>query len=435
MNPPNPETLVKNAESEGLMKDYLTETRQRPDDRPYFGYRPTFDPEKSLEVIRNDPVVRAAAITVVDKVVEGGWRIDGTDDRSREGELTERLKSARFDRLIRKIVYNLIMYNNAFVEIVRDGNEDMRDMNLLETNFMKIDAQPNGDVLGYFQDVTLARLQDRPYWDAEDVSHIKLDDFTTNVWSELNVEALYETILIKDYARQWLHWFFSTNQLRPMIGLENATDPTVKEFLTYLKAAEKHIDRPIPYREKLQIERLQEFDKTGLTVLELIRWCDEQIMVLMQAPPIAVGFPDKSGRSNSFEQDKSLYTRVRTIHNLLEDDFTYDLFKKAGFPKAKFKFNIPDQATKEKVLDNVLKMRNSQFTSDAIEEYMEDSGMVFTTEKVFKSDEEIAGLSNKDLGTGNEGLKGNQSADAAPSRERQGASELQKGNQEGPSSQ
>ena len=432
MNPPNPESLITNAESEGYMLDYLTETRHKPDDRPYFGYRPKFDPEESLKIIRNDPVVRAAAITVVDKIVEGGWRIEGVDERSRKEELVERLKSARFDRLIRKIAYNLIMYNNAFVEIVRDGNGDMRDLNLLETNFVKIDAQPNGDVLGYFQDVNLNRLQDRPYWDAEDVCHIKLDDFTTNVWSELNVKAIYETVLIKDYARQWLHWFFKTNQMRPIMGLQNATDPSVKEFLTYLKAAEKHVDRPIPYREKIDIQRLQEFEGTGASVLELIRWCDEQIMVLMQAPPIAVGFPDKSGRSNSHEQDKSLYTRVRTIHSLLEDDITYDLFRKSNFEKAKLKFNIPDQSTKEKVLENVLTMRNSQFTSEAIVEYMKDSGMVFETDKVFKSDEEIAALSNKDLGTGNEGIKGNQSADAAPSRKRQGTDELQKGNQEGP---
>ena len=432
---PEKEKIVSNADSMGLIKGFLTAQRPKPDETPFFGYRPTFDPEKSLKTIRNDPVVRAAAITVVDKVVEGGWRIEGVDKRSKEGQLEEQLKEVRFDRLLRKVVYNLIMYNNAFVEIVRDGNGNMKDLNLLETSFMRIDAQPNGDVLGYFQEMGLETQRNKPYWDVEDVVHIRLDDFTTNVWSELNVEALWETILIKDFARQWLHWFFSTNQLRPMLGLENATDVTVKEFLTFLKAAEKYVDRPIPYREKIEVERLQEFDRTGMTVLELIRWCDEQIMVLMQAPPIAVGFPDKSGRSNSFEQDKSLYTRVRTIHRLLEDDFSYDLFPKSNFKKARFKFNIPDEATKEKVLANVQQMRNSQFTSEAIEEYLHDSGMVFDVDQVFKSDEEVAQLSNKDLGTGNEGMKGNQSADAAPSRKRQDKSQLQKGNQEGTSTQ
>lgn len=418
------EELIANENSAGLMKDYALEA---PQGKGAFGYRPKFDTEKSLKLIRNDPVVRAAIITVVDKVIEGGWRIEGKDKRSKTTALEETLRELRFDRTLRKAVYNLILYNNAFIELVRNGAGDLQDLNILETDFMQIDAEPNGDIIGYYQD--LGKVGSNPYWDAKDVVHLKLDDFTTNVWSELNVEAIYETVLIKDFIRMWLSWFFRTNQLRVTFGLKDANTAKVKEFLGYLKAAEKYVDRPIPYEGEMVVQRLQEFDKTGMTVMELLRWCDEQIMVLLQVPPIAVGFPDKSGRSNSVEQDKSLYTRVKTIHRILEDDFTYDLFTKAGFPKAKFRFNIPDETSRERVLTNVLTMRNAQFTPEAIEEYLTSQGIVFDTKKVLLSQEDIMQMSNKDLGTGNEGMKGNKSADAAQSRQRQNSADVSKANQ------
>lgn len=419
------EELISNENSAGLMKDYALEA---PQGKAAFGYRPKFEPQKSLKLIRNDPVVRAAIITLVDKVVEGGWRIEGKDKRSKTVRLEEALREVRFDRLLRKAVYNLILYNNAFIEIIKDGKGELQDLNILETDFMQIDAEPNGDILGYYQD--LGRHSKNPYWEADDVVHLKLDDFTTNVWSELNVEAIYETVLIKDYIRVWLSWFFRTNQLRTTFGLKDANQAKVKEFLGYLKAAEKYVDRPIPYEGEMVVARLQEFDKTGMTVMELLRWCDEQIMVLLQVPPIAVGFPDKSGRSNSVEQDKSLYTRVKTIHRILEDDLSYDLFPKIQFSKARFRFNIPDESTRERVLTNVQTMRNSQFTPDAIEEYLSSQGFVFDTDKVLMSQEDIMQMSNKDLGTGNEGMKGNKSADAAQSRKRQNSADVSKANQQ-----
>lgn len=415
---------ILNADSKGLIQDYFLTTTPSTDG--VMGRTPRTKPETALKLVRNDPVVRAAVIKLVDKVVESGWRIQpiNGNKKTRVKELETKLKEVRFDRLLRKLVFNLVMYNNAFVEIRKKGSV-LKELNLLEPEFMRIDAEDNGDILGYYQEVGISTAY--PRWKPEEIVHFKLDDFTSNVWSEFNIEAIYETVLIKDYVRQWLLWFYKTNQLRPVLAVEETNSTKMKEFLTYLKFAEANIGKPIPVEGKLTVTTLQDpaVVEWGLNV---ISWCNTEIQKLLQVPDIAVGTSDNGGRADGAEQREYLNTRVFNIHRLLEDDITFDLFTKIGFQKNEFIFGILDETVRTRVFENVQLMRQSQFTEDAIQEYMESQGMVFETDKPLMSQEEIMQMSNKELGTGNEGMKGNKSADAAPSRKRQNAQDVSKAN-------
>jgi hypothetical protein len=155
----------------------------------------------------------------VDKTLETKWLVKGRDKKSRKKELEQKLKDVRFNSILRKALFNLFLYNNAFVEIVKKGGV-FSDLNVVESTFMKIDAQDNGDIVGYYQDI--GTFNKNPYWTADHMIHIKLDEITSNTWSDLTVEALYETVLIKDYVRQWLTWYFGTNQMRGFYNIKEA---------------------------------------------------------------------------------------------------------------------------------------------------------------------------------------------------------------------
>jgi hypothetical protein len=247
------------------------------------------------------------------------------------------------------------------------------------------------------------------------------------VWSEFNVEAIYETVLIKDYIRQWFSWLYSSNQFRPVLSVEGSNSQKMKELLSYLKAAESHVRKPIPIEGKLLVTPLQDpsIVEWGINTMN---WCDTQIRMLLQVPDIAVGISDNGGRADGAEQRQYLNTRVFNIHRLLEDDITYDLFPKCGFAKTEFVFGILDETVRTRVFENVQSMRNSMFSEDAILEYMESQGVVFETSEPLMSQEDIMAMSNKALGTGNEGMKGNKSADSAQSRERQNSEDVSDAN-------
>jgi len=428
-------SIVKNADSKGLIKDYQEYLAGTGVGRGgVLGRAPRTSTEVALRVIRNDPVVRAAVIKLVDKVVESGWRVQALDGnkKSRKGDLEALLRKVRFDRVIRKVVFNLILYNNAFVELRKKGGV-LSDVNVLEPEFMRIEAKDNGDVVGYYQE-TGGSSQSYPRWKVDEVVHFKLDDFTSNVWSEFNIEALYETILIKDYARNWLSWLYKTNQFRPVLSVEATNSTKMKELLSFLKFAEQHVGKPIPVEGKLTVSPLQEPSIVEWP-LKVISWCNTEVMKLLQVPEISVGTSDNGGRADGAEQREYLNTRVFNIHRLLEDDITYDLFVKAGFGKVEFVFGILDETVRTRVFENVQLMRNSNFTEDAILEYMEAQGVIFSTPKPLFTLEEVtaatagpSGVTNDSIQTGNESMYGKKSADSAPSRQRQNSQDVSRGN-------
>jgi hypothetical protein len=424
--------VIENANSTGYIIDYYG---QGPgfSMMQYLGRGPDFNPNTALKIIRNDPTVKGAVVTLTDKVMEAGWGISGIDKRSRERVLEKKLKEVKMDTVIRKVISNLILYNNAFIEIVMKGDE-VTDLNVLETTLMKITAKDNGDVINYYQEVGGRKTY--PTWTPDKIVHIKIDELTTGVWSDLSIQSLYDTVILKDSIRQWLGWFFQTNQMKGLYAVESASDPKMKEFLSYLKAAEKDPTKPIIVTGKVTYQTLNAFADTGKSVLDLLRWCDEQLLEVLQTSPIAMGLPDASGRSNSAEQGKWINVRVKAIHNVLEEAFTYDLFKKINFGKVEFSFGVVDSLLVTDVLDNVQKMRNAMFTEEAIMEYLDSLGIVFKTSSVLKNPEQIAmeqaeqnaSLSNKAVGTGKEGMIGNKSADSAPSRMRQSNNDVSKAN-------
>jgi hypothetical protein len=419
------EEVISNADSKGYMLDYLNSSTLRRDNLGVMGQGPSFEPRKALSVIKNDPLVRACLTTIVDKVLETKWWVKGRNKKTRTKELETKLKQIRFNRVFRKLLFNLVLYNNAFLEIVRT-EKPFSDLNVLETIFMRIDAQSNGDIIGYYQETE--GPSGKPYWFEKDVVHFKLDEITTNTWSDLTIEALYETVLIKDYVRQWLMWFFGTNQMRGFYNIKNANTTKVKDFLSYLKGSEKDKSKPIIAEGEVTYQILNSFATEGQTLRELLDWCDEQILVLLQVPPIAVGKPDSSGRSNSVEQYQALNTRVLAIQRIIEEVNSYDLFPKIGYESNDFVFGVLDESVRMHVFETAKIMKDMTMTDEAITEYLEAQGVVFETSKLFKEPEELAGLSNKDVGFGNEASIGNKSHDSAPSREGQKGDGISKAN-------
>lgn len=389
------EEFVSNANSKAILNDYYSYTTNSE-----LVLTPDFEPKKALEVIKNDPVVKGAIITKVDKILESGWRITGVDKKSRKAQLENKLRELRFNRLLRKILFSAVLYNNAFTEIVRKGSE-VTDINFLDPDTIDIITAKNGDVIRYDQKDVKSNKNTPVTWSKDDVWHFKYNDITSNVWAEFDMRAIYETVLLKDKIRAWIYWFFKTNQSKGLFNIKQAGETQIRNFISYLKAAEADPTKPVILEGDIEYQLLRKFSEEGMSLVQMLDWCDTQILSLLQVPPIAVGKMDTSGRSNSVEAYSALATAVYGIQQSLEDDITYDLFPKIGFPKCVFSFGVLDYVNEEKVFKIVALMKQSGFEDDAITEWMNSQGLMFETEQVFKEEPmEVPGMSNNGPNTG-----------------------------------
>ena len=385
---------------------------------------PSFSLKKSIDLIKNDAFIKGSVNTLVDKVMESGFRVEGKKSK----ELQKILDKNKIELLLESVIYNLIIYNNAFIEN-KEVNKEVF-LNLLETQFIKIVSEDNGDIKEFYQDNAVSVANKKyPSWKPKNVTFIKYRPVTTSIWSTpSDFEALYQVALIKDSIKQWLHWFFSTNQLRSGFNIKNANDAKVKDFLSSVRASEERKDLPFAVGGEIEHFILNKFEY-GDRIMEVLNWCDNQFIVLLQIPPIAVGMPDSSGRSNSVEQYQALNTTVNRIHKLIETMMSEDLFPKIGFEDHKFVFGVLDNGTRMKALDMAEKMRNIRMSDEAIKEFLESQGLVFKTKELFTDLKELQGIANSAVPQGSEGQLGKKSQDEAPSRKGQSEGSISEANQ------
>lgn len=376
--------LVANANSKQIIDQFYT---YAPDGKSReLILIPDFSARESFNIIREDPIVKAAIISITDKVLESGFRITGIDQKSRRKDLEQKLKELRFNKVLHKAILNLRLFNNAFIEVVKDSSGNVKDLNVLDTVTINIIAKDNGDVKEYRQNNLGRDLKFLPTWQPDQIWHLKLNDIGSNVWAEFDMKTLYETILIKDSIRKWIYWFFKTNQSRGMFNIEEASDKSIRDMISTIKAAEKDPSKPVIIQGKSTFQLLRKFSEEGMSVIQAMEWCDAQILSLLQVPPIAIGKMDVSGRSNSVEAYSSLATTVYSIQQSIEDDITYDLFPKMGFEKCLFNFGVLDYVNEEKVFKIIDLMKKSGFSDEAITEWMNTQGLFFNTKTIFKEE-------------------------------------------------
>jgi len=346
-----------------------------------FGVQPEFSREKILEAIRKDSTVIAAITTLVDKSVENGWRVEGYDKRSSKKEIGLDLRKMRFNKLLRQILYNLYAYNNVFIENVKDGNGKIKELHVLETTITQPISDEHGTVTGYQQNVSGKEV----FWKPDEVTHIALNTLTTGIWGELDIQSIYTSILIKQYIMAYIGWLMGTNQLRGFFNIKNASDKQIKDFLSYLKRTESDITKPLIAEGDIDYQIQRQLEE-GKSLLEIVDMCDNNILMLLQVPPVLMGKPDQSNRSNSDTQEISLFTRIVSIHRILEDSFEFDLFPKIGYEKIKLLFNPINKISTSRILENAERIRNIGADEKTIDAYLKIEG--FPIEVKFKKEGE-----------------------------------------------
>lgn len=393
---------------------------------PDYLLSPDYNLNRVMELIRNDATVVAAISTLTDKVLEPGWYLYGKDKRSRLTDAEEQMRKLRLDTVMRETLFQLLIYNNAFIEVVRVGDEKAKELHVLETNTIEINVDEHGEVLQYVQTSPNATNSNRApvTWTPEEVVHIKMESLinTSNEWGDITLKTLWTASALKYHIKKFLLWQFETNQFRPLLNIQDATDEQITRFLGFLKESEKDIKKLLPIEGQVEIQHLmQEMDYDKL--VNIMNKLDSEILTQLQVPPIAVGLPDNSNRSNSDSQNNSLNTRVHALQQKLIGEFGYELFPKMGYDKIFLRFNIVDMITTKQVIEVAKGMKDMMLKESIIKEFFEKNGWDMPEGDIFEETVDLssengqiprageppsrepkgAGMANDKIGTGQSG--------------------------------
>lgn len=368
---------------------------------------PDFSDHGIMELYNKEPVVRGAVNHFVDKCMEGDISILTKATKAFDEAFQGRLRDDFNFRteVIRKIFLMGKLYNNAFVEIVFNGDGSIKALNVLDSGNVDAKTKPNGDL----QELTSKRQNpvtgDYVRWQPKEIVWVKFNDASKG-WAPIDVRSLWETVLAKDYIRQYTSWLWQTGQYRVLYTFENSSDQDIENFLTYLKKHDHNYQAPFIAKGNLQTKMLRDI-KESEDIDRLMKYYDNQIAIALRVPPVDLGIPDTSGRSNADAQTNNFNTHIRSWKTIVEDTLNRYLFPQMNKGNSIMRFGPNDRFVEKQVYEVVQMMKAANFKDEIVSEYLYDRGIIFSQSDVFNAPEEEARPSE---------LRNPRELDTAPSR-------------------
>jgi hypothetical protein len=357
-------------------------------------------------MVRQDSVAWGAITTLVDRTIEPGWNIRSADGE-RKKELERYLRERRFNLWLREALTQYFVFSNSFGEIVYLGSGGLKELHVVDPTTVKVVADNHGEVKGYEQRNVASTVR----WKPEEILHIADPNIGLNTWGEVSLRSLYAAVATKAHIKKFLLWLFETNQFRGIYNPKSADLEAIRRSIAFLKESEKNIGKPIIFEGEMDyklMRNLEGFDQ----VKGLLYKFDEEILNLLQVPPIYAGLPDNSNRSNSDAQERAFNTRIRSVHKLFEYHIDDMLARTKQFDSY-FQFNkMFDTAEEKKVLEVANDMKKVGLKDEYIGEYLRAKGLELPNGELFKTPEELLEASGKQPGMPQE------QSDDAPSRQR-----------------
>jgi len=369
---------------------------------------PNFSFDAVLELIENDPVARGAVSHFVDKCMEGDYSIVRKEDRTYDRIAELRLEEQYMFRtkILRKLFLMGKLFNNVFVEIVRDLDGRTKALNVLDTTNVDPETEPNGDLISCKSKIANQETGQYAEWSKEDIVWYKFGDRTVG-WAPVDMRALWDNLLLKSYVNRYVKWLWETGQYRIIYKFQKASNQDITDFLTYARKNDDQYNIPFVSKGELSTALLR--DMKEITYLhEQLKYIDSQTLILLRIPPIDAGIPDASGRSNADAQSNNIESTVTSWKKVVQDYTNFELFPKISKSTVLLEFGPMNRFAYKQFIGVAKEMNDIGMSEDAIKEYLQDSGIFFEAKKLFKEIEPapfdvVSGneKATKDFGEGN----------------------------------
>lgn len=348
---------------------------------------PNFNLDAVITLINTDPYARGCLTQYIDKCMEGDYAIVNKETLVYDADFERKLETEHNfrTRIIRVLFLTLKLFNNGFIEIVRDSENRVKSLNVLDASIIEPITKPNGDPISYRSTIHDPDTGEYPTWDAKEIIWVKYGDRSAG-YAPVDLGALWETLQAKKYVRDYMTWLWKTGQYRAFYNFKNANSDDIPSFLAFMRRHDN--DYTAPFIAKGEVEQRVVRDmKENDTIINLLKYYDNQITILLRVPPVDAGVPDSSGRSNADAQSNNFITSVTGFKKVVEDYISYELFPAMNKGTVVLRFAPTDRFAEKQVIENVQMMRGMGMTEKAIREYLNDRGMFFGTRTLFEKEE------------------------------------------------
>jgi len=326
-----------------------------------------------VKYIKDDAVLNSNLRQLQDGVFENYPRVDENKNPNAK-EQNEQLQKVGFGK----------KFKNQFAAIWHNGNKyfeiDVLGNKLI--GFYEIDAETmtavendNGEIVEYKQtlgpnvDIILPK---------EKIIHIKAPSLRTGAIGEALLTPLKYPLARKKRAENMMAGMLENLQTLLTIRLSESDDDQAKAIKNELRAKREPTDllRILTLLEGEDVQRLDTGTTLNFTAIQdYINAQNDEIIRVVQIPPIVAGTVDNSNRSNSEIQERAVFGRVaHAWQNFFVNELNNEFREKVGWKDVSFEFPQADDRKQEAALVRAMKFKELGYKPEAIHEVLMEAG-------------------------------------------------------------
>jgi len=331
-----------------------------------------------------DGTLFATINTFVNKTVSNGYRVESKNKQLLD-RVNKRLDDLGFEIVLPNLLRNMIVYGDAFLELeYRPQSEEVIKLHVLETTEMEVISDEHGEVYGYRQ---RKGGKDPVDFTLDEVIHFKWLEFGGRLFGMSQLKPLTNTIKTKFFAESYNKTKFQNYSPRVAWMAKNASMDQMKDLISMLKAAKHEPHKDIVIQGDIDFKPLIETnDDTNF--IKLLEYLRTQILMTTQVPPIMLGLPDNSNRSNSDVQMRAFESNVKSLQRPVSFTITKKLFPLLGYNNVQFVFNPLDKRNEKDDLEIAEKLAAIGFDDETIVDFLKRAGLELREGAKIKTPEE-----------------------------------------------
>lgn len=332
-----------------------------------------------LEYLDDDAVLNSNLKQLQDGVFVEPIRLDvPVDSKLSESKLedyNEQLDRVNFAQKI-KDAYPALWHNgNIFFEMDVIGDR-LIGLYEIDANSMKVKETDEGEIIGYVQEGQgIAKVE----FPKEKILHIRAPSLKTGALGQPLLTPLKYPLARKVTAENFLSGMVANLQPLIYLNLTDSTDEAIKDIQKELKAAKDPLN-PLKIITLLENEDVGRVD-TGTTsdfktIFDYIDRQNDEIIRVVQIPPIVAGTVDNSNRSNSEIQERAVFGRTASAwQNFFVNALQQEFLNKIKWTDVKFEFPIEDERKQEAALVRATKLKDLGYSQEAIHKVLIENGI------------------------------------------------------------
>jgi len=365
------EIILEERSSKGFVKDYYSQMSSLMKEYK----EPESHYDILMDMVEADPILFTAVSLTVDLITHKGYAFTGKNKR--ELEKAKQLFDVKldFDQVIDNILWQLIVYGDAYLEIVwNEDKTEVQELHPLETTEMVIDYDGHGEIKKYMQKV-IGKSKDKwPTFEKDEVVYFRSYWVGTKVYSRCPFKSISRPYATKIHANNYLTSIFQNMPPKIIYFLKTASDAQKKQFLENLIRAKTNPNIDIVASGEAFEAKLAQvaFDNGLMNVLEYLR---KEVLMITRVPPHWVGALDGANRGIGENVVIPYETKIKKIQQKIASQVNKELMPKLKLSKVIYKWNPISLIDEKEIIANMAQLSAISFDSDTIIDYGRDHGL------------------------------------------------------------